>query len=304
MSLFIPITKVDVAQRLVYGTLTEEIPDKAGEILDYASAKPAFQEWSQQFEDASHGKSLGNVRAMHGRVAAGKFTGIDFDDANKRISGTAKIIDDDEWEKVLEGVYTGFSIGGGYAKRWPDESNPALMRYTPVLHEVSLVDNPAVPTATFDVIKHDGSVECRKFMPMQKEDAMPADNDTQHVECLLKELAWLEEDVKGEEEEDDIMPHILALQQYLSNEETDAAVSAKLAKYEDFRSKVASSLSALQERLQKLESQPMPAKGILRAVNKADDRYGVREEKDLGALSSDARTHELMKRALANPIRL
>jgi hypothetical protein len=34
MSLFIPITKVDVAKRLVYGTITEEVPDKAGEILD------------------------------------------------------------------------------------------------------------------------------------------------------------------------------------------------------------------------------------------------------------------------------
>jgi len=31
------------------------------------------------------------------------------------------------------------------------------------LSEVSLVDNPAVPTATFEVIKQDGSIECRKF---------------------------------------------------------------------------------------------------------------------------------------------
>lgn len=299
MSLFIPITKVDVAQRLVYGTLTEEIPDKAGEILDYASARPAFEAWSQQFEEASGGKSFGNVRAMHGKVAAGKFTDISFDDENKRISGVAKIIDDDEWEKVLEGVYTGFSIGGGYAKRWPDESNPALMRYTPILHEVSLVDNPAVPTATFDVIKQDGSIECRKFHTFTKADTTTGedDSDDQRVECLLEELAWLEQDVKGEEEENDIMPHILALQQYLSDEENEA-VTAKLAKYHDFQSQVSSSLNALQERLKKLESQPMPARGILRAVSKSDDRHVSPEENNLDALS----TNELMKRALANPI--
>jgi len=43
---------------------------------------------------------------------AGKFTDIQFDDDNKCIEGAAKIIDDDEWEKVVEGLYTGFSIGG------------------------------------------------------------------------------------------------------------------------------------------------------------------------------------------------
>jgi hypothetical protein len=39
MSLFIPITKVDVEQRLVYATLSAEVADKSGEILDYATAK-------------------------------------------------------------------------------------------------------------------------------------------------------------------------------------------------------------------------------------------------------------------------
>jgi hypothetical protein len=35
-----------------------------------------------------------------------------------------KIVDDAEWNKVLEGVYTEFSIGAGYAKLWPDRTNP------------------------------------------------------------------------------------------------------------------------------------------------------------------------------------
>lgn len=172
LRLFLPITKIDEEKRLVYGVLTQECPDKAGEIFDYASGKPAVQAWSDEIKTASGGKSLGNVRAMHDKVAAGKFTDIQYDDANRRIEGAAKIIDDDEWQKVVEGVYTGFSIGGSYTKRWQDPDNPALWRFTPELSEISLVDNPCVPTATFEYIKADGTREMRKFTLSIKEDSM------------------------------------------------------------------------------------------------------------------------------------
>lgn len=161
--LFIPISKVDSQKRLVYGTLSEEVTDKSGEILDYASAKPAFQKWSDAQSAATSGKSKGNLRAMHGNVAAGKFTEISFNDAAKRIEGVAHVVDDAEWAKVEAGVYSGFSIGGGYAKRWTDPDQPHLKRYTPTLAEVSLVDSPCVPTATFEFVKEDGSTELRKF---------------------------------------------------------------------------------------------------------------------------------------------
>jgi hypothetical protein len=36
---FLPLAKVDTAKRLVYGMLGAEIPDKAGEIFDYESAR-------------------------------------------------------------------------------------------------------------------------------------------------------------------------------------------------------------------------------------------------------------------------
>jgi hypothetical protein len=172
LRLFIPITKIDETKRLVYGTLTEEIPDKSGEIADYESTKKAYETWSNEAFERSGGKSKGNLRAMHSNIAAGKFNDISFDDENKKIQGVAKIVDDDEWEKVLEGVYTGFSHGGDYAKRWKDPENPSLTRYTPELAEVSLVDNPCVPTATFEYIKSDGSVELRKFTPSHREDSM------------------------------------------------------------------------------------------------------------------------------------
>ena len=66
LNIIIPITKIDAETRTVYGVMTEEVPDKAGEIIDYESAKAEIQKWSDGIAVASDGKSLGNVRAMHG----------------------------------------------------------------------------------------------------------------------------------------------------------------------------------------------------------------------------------------------
>ena len=163
MNIFVPITKIDAAQRLVYGVVTAEAPDIAGEVCDYASTKPHYQKWSRNFASASGGKSFGNLRAMHGNVAAGKLVDIAFNDEQKRIEICGKVVDDAEWQKVEEGVYTGFSQGGRYLKRWPDPDAPTLTRYTAEPMEVSLVDHPCLPEATFAVIKADGSTELRKF---------------------------------------------------------------------------------------------------------------------------------------------
>jgi hypothetical protein len=56
---------VDAVHQLVYGILSEEVRYKSDEILDYATAKPAFEKRPNDIKEASGGKSLGNVRAMH-----------------------------------------------------------------------------------------------------------------------------------------------------------------------------------------------------------------------------------------------
>ncbi|SFK67252.1 glycosyl hydrolase 108 family protein [Methylocapsa palsarum] len=162
LRMFMPITKVNVAQRLVYGLATAETEDLAGEICDYASTKPLYEKWSETISKSTRGKSLGNLRAMHGPVAAGKVTAISFNDADKQIEICAKVVDDAEWRKVEEGVYTGFSQGGAYAKRWTDADG--LTRYTAEPTEISLVDLPCLPEAHFEMIKADGSVERRCFV--------------------------------------------------------------------------------------------------------------------------------------------
>ncbi|PNG25505.1 hypothetical protein [Methylocella silvestris] len=161
LRMFIPITKVDAAQRLVYGLATAEAEDRAGEICDYASTEPFYEKWSAAIAAATGGKSLGNLRAMHGPVAAGKVMQINFNDEEKQIEICAKVIDDAEWNKVAEGVYTGFSQGGAYAQRWTDDQG--LTRYAADPNEISLVDLPCLPQACFEMIKLDGSRELRRF---------------------------------------------------------------------------------------------------------------------------------------------
>jgi len=172
LQMFIPITKVDAAKRLVYGIATAEAEDASGEVCDYATTKPYYEKWSGNIAKTTDGKSLGNLRAMHGHVAAGKVTQIEFNDAAKQIEICAKVVDDAEWNKVVEGVYTGFSQGGAYIKRWKDETT-GLQRYTAQPSEVSLVDLPCLPSATFSMIKADGAVELRKFHIKEAQPAMP-----------------------------------------------------------------------------------------------------------------------------------
>lgn len=158
--MFIPLQKADAAQRLVYGHF-DETPDRAGEVCDYATAKPAFEAWSAEMQKASGGKSFGNIRGQHSNIAAGKLIEITFDDDLKKVGFCAKIVDDNEWRKVDEGVYTGFSPGGKYAKRWPESGKT---RYTPLVRELSIVDCPCNPNAVFTMVKADGVEEERQFI--------------------------------------------------------------------------------------------------------------------------------------------
>lgn len=163
MQIFARITKVDEATGKVYGRAVQEVVDRSGEIFDYETSKPNFAKWSEAAAQATDGKSVGNLRAMHGKVAAGKLTEITFQDAEKAIDIVAEVVDPVEREKCLKGVYTGFSIGGRYAKKWDDGAQKGVSRYTAEPTEISLVDLPCVPTAQFTVVKADGGEELRKF---------------------------------------------------------------------------------------------------------------------------------------------
>lgn len=188
-NLFARIMKVDEAQRIVYGRAADETPDKTNEIFDYESSKPYFEAWSANASKVTDGKSLGNVRAMHGKVAAGKLDNILFADEDRAIDVAAKVVDDGEWKKVLEGVYTGFSIGGAYVKRWKDATDAEKTRYTADPVEISLVDLPCIPTATFQMIKADGVVEDRAFKAAETTEETPVEFTANQVAEKAAELA-------------------------------------------------------------------------------------------------------------------
>lgn len=147
-SRFIPIAKVDPDQRMVYGRATDETLDVDHEVVDYEATKKAVADWSQ----------WRNIREMHGPSAVGVAEEITLDDTQKTLDLGVKVVDDQAWEKVKAGVYKGFSIGGrkrqAVVEKAADGANTT--RITDYLMtEISLVDRPANPAATFSLVKRD-----------------------------------------------------------------------------------------------------------------------------------------------------
>lgn len=194
MRLFARLTKVDEVKREVWGTATEEIPDRSREVFDYESSVPYFKAWSESISKATDGKSLGNVREMHQLNAVGKLVSLTCDDANKRIDIGAKIISDSTWEKITEGVLTGFSVGGSYLKKWKDAADKTLTRFTAEPAEISVVDLPCVPSATYEYVKSDGSVEFREFKGTDRDELQVL---TEHIEGLVTEVQALKKASEG-----------------------------------------------------------------------------------------------------------
>jgi hypothetical protein len=180
-NLFAVITKIDESKREVHGCLAEEKIDGDDEIMDYELSKPYFEKWNADFAQKTDGKSVGNLRAMHNKIAAGKFVAMEYDDAEKKILVVAKVTDEQQWENVVEGVYTGFSIGARRVKTWIDRPSGAK-RWIADPFEGSLVDNPCMKGATFTLIKADGTESATKFKH--------AEAGTEIAEKGLYQVSW------------------------------------------------------------------------------------------------------------------
>jgi len=143
--LSMPIGKIDVERRMVSGFATLDNIDKQGDIVTTESSVEAFKNFR------------GNLREMHQPSAVGKIVSFKedryFDPSVKKfysgvyVSAYVSKGAQDAWEKVLDGTYKGFSIGGNI-KNWDDAYNEELSKTIRVikeydLFELSLVDNPA-----------------------------------------------------------------------------------------------------------------------------------------------------------------
>jgi len=151
----------------VYARGTQEVPDRANEIMDFASTAPYVKKWSDEVYKDTGGKSYGNIRIMHNPElgAAGVLAAPPIFKADeKAIDLVMDIVDKNEINKVKRGVYSGVSMGGKYhGPRWPDPEKPNLMRYSGEPSEWSLVDRPCVPTAVIQMVKLDGTMELIKM---------------------------------------------------------------------------------------------------------------------------------------------
>jgi hypothetical protein len=140
-----PIGKVDKERRVVSGFATLDNVDKQGDVVDTSASLTAFKNFR------------GNLREMHQPSAVGKVVSFKedryFDPSTKKfysgvyVSAYVSKGAQDAWEKVLDGTYSGFSIGGNI-KKYDDQvdsntENPIRIIKEYELHELSLVDNPA-----------------------------------------------------------------------------------------------------------------------------------------------------------------
>ena len=317
LNLFAQLAKIDESRQEVWGVATAEVVDKDGEIFDYASSKPYFEAWSAEIAKATDGKSLGNVREMHVNSAVGKLVVIEFDDALKQISVGARIIDDAAWQKCAQGVYTGFSIGGQYMKAWDDGE---FVRFTAKPAEISVVDNPCVPSAHFTAVKTDGSCEFRKFKeaistqqsafspvassPSVRISDHPITGSPDHpIHTRSNDKGAQNNMLETKDKEQLEKAHAYSASALSKVAEVEKSVAQLRDEMESNNKEVLKSLENLLQLLEKLVD-PQAANGKVArtavpsiTVRKEDDGAGA--GKDQGVKS----VHDLVKQALQNPQR-
>lgn len=142
MKFFVPIAKVDAERREVWGYASTEARDDQGEVIKRDALQAALGDYMQ----------FANIREMHQLSAVGTAKEAAVDDKGLYVG--AKIVDPLAWEKVVEGVYKGYSIGGRVTQRDPHDYKTITGL---VLNEISLVDRPANPEAVFDYWKAAGT---------------------------------------------------------------------------------------------------------------------------------------------------
>ena len=143
--LSMPFSKVDSERRIVSGFATLDNLDKQADIVTTEASLKAFA------------KFRGNIREMHKDIAVGKMVSFKedkyFDPETKKfysgvyVSAYVSKGAQDCWEKVLDGTYSGFSIGGRL-NDYEDAYDESLSKSVRIikdydLTELSLVDNPA-----------------------------------------------------------------------------------------------------------------------------------------------------------------
>ena len=162
--LSMPFAKVDKERRIVSGFATLDNLDRQNDIVTTDASLKAFS------------KFRGNIREMHQPSAVGKMVAFKedkyFDPESKKfysgvfVSAYVSKGAQNAWEKVLDGTYTGFSIGGRMNK-WDDGYDEKMDKPIRIIKEydlveLSLVDNPANQFASIISIEKVDGVDVLK----------------------------------------------------------------------------------------------------------------------------------------------
>jgi HK97 family phage prohead protease len=294
MKLFVPIAKFDDEQRMVYGYATTEALDAHGEVVKREAIEAALPRYMR----------FANIREMHQLSAVGVAKEADFDD--KGLYVKAKVVDDEAWEKVKEGVYKGFSIGGRVTERDP---NDRKLITGVELHEISLVDRPANPEAMIDAYKVWGEAAA-------KIGARNSQADLERIQSVHDTAVELGASCDGADDEQDEEPdaddeadggmdddsepnaddEMQAIAKFGNDRRT---VLAKVARISDRMASLAKIVEEQGRLLQRLADEPAPPKYLRsHAIEKAEDGR-VEQVDDAPKTALDA-----IKKAHRNPIRL
>jgi hypothetical protein len=190
LRLSMPFNKVDEQRRTVSGFASLDNLDKQYDIVTSEASMEAFA------------KFRGNIREMHQPSAVGKMVSFKedkyFDPESKKfykgvfVSAYISKGANDAWEKVLDGTYTGFSIGGRMNK-WDDaydEKSDSQIRIIKDydLVELSLVDSPANQFANIvsvekvdgvDIIKADDTILENVFWDKESGLVLVSENESE-----------------------------------------------------------------------------------------------------------------------------
>ena len=320
MRFYWPIQKLDHEQHMVWGYASTEAEDEQGEVIRRDALAAALEDYMR----------FANIREMHQPSAVGIAEEAAIDERGLYLG--ARIVDGEAWEKVVAGVYKGFSIGGHVTARDPADRNIVTGL---ALSEISVVDRPANPEAVFDCWKraaldapHPGELEGtdvagspaaqkgamseaehseRRRLAGSRPEAGGPDVAPRRLRALLAELGELL-DSFSPENADDLAALAVADTLRKSRRADTAELTAGVAKLAD---DILPRLDALQRRVEDIAQTPLPpltsARGLSVLSKHADGYTSLVAPDDIVAalaqMTDEERTLALIKAARATPLR-
>jgi len=271
MKLYVPIAKLDQQQRMVYGYASTEALDSQGEVVRKEALAAALPDYLR----------FANIREMHQPSAVGIAKEAAIDEKGLWIG--AKIVADDAWLKVREGVYKGFSIGGVVTGR--DARDPTVITGLD-LAEISLVDRPANPEAVIEIFKA-ASIEGADAL--HKVGARHSRVDFARVQGIHDMAAALGANCTGVAPSDDDAD---AAGEGSADDKRAVAGHRMLADALGKIAELEGANAALARRVAELERKPEPGKAVLRTVDKSADYPAAKLEEPTDTLAMIRRAYE------------